>query len=513
MPQSTRLITRTGFCLVVLLSATCLLCHFDLDRVIARQANYAAHIKWEGSPKIARYRLQLSKDETFSDIVFDKLVQGREYTVTELPAGRYFWRVAPAAGETGAYSKPLPVMVESKGPNYSSNVKPTIMTPPPDIGWRTATGAIARPIAAKLRAGSNMDVVGVNAYGMVYAVDGAKGTALWSARFRPSAKKGEPVNSDSLVTFAPLLVETTTGSTNVVAAFDGGVRALEGASGRELWRASLASDAITGVVVPGERAGQGTVVVFDESKALSFLKSDTGQLISETKLAGVPAGPPVPFKVKNENGILLGLIDGTIDARNMAGVSTLAVRLDAALTTAPFVVRSEGKQLVMIGTESGLVALDAADLTPLWRVATEGDAPQGMLAAGDVDADGREDVVMITRRGRLVAVNVANGKIKWYAEGARDALQAAFADLDGDGAMDVLVAVGSAYAAGYSGKDGSLVWMAEEPATKGASDAATPAPRGLLAASMGSDLPPMLVGTDPGRTGLRAVGLPPKSVR
>jgi outer membrane protein assembly factor BamB len=481
--------------------------------VFARQANFAAHIKWEGSAKIARYRLQLSRDDTFSDIVFDKVVQGHEYTVTELPAGNYFWRVAPAVGETGAYSKPLPVTVESRGPNFSSNVQPTVLTPPADVGWRTATGAIARPMAAKLRAGPNMDVVGVNAYGMVYAVDGANGTALWSARFRPSAKKGEPVNSDSLVTFAPLLIETANGLVNVVAAFDGGIRSLDGATGRELWRASLASDALTGVVLAGERAGQSTVVVFDDSKTLSFLKSDTGQLLSETKLAGVPAGPPVAFKAKNETGVLLGLTDGTLDARNMAGISMLAVRLDAALTTAPFVVRSQGKQLVMIGTESGLVALDAADLTPLWRVATEGDAPQGMLAAGDVDADGRDDVMMITRRGRLVAVNVANGKIKWYAEGVKDALQAAFADLNGDGAMDVLVAVGSAQAAGYSGRDGALIWKADEPPSKNAGDAAAQPPRGLLAASLSSDLPPLLVGTDPGRTGLRAVGLPPKSVR
>src|SRR4051812_13035038 len=53
-----------------------------------------ARIAWAGTPKIARYRLQLARDEAFSDLVFDKVVVGREYTVTELAPGGYFWRVA-----------------------------------------------------------------------------------------------------------------------------------------------------------------------------------------------------------------------------------------------------------------------------------------------------------------------------------------------------------------------------------------------------------------------------------
>ncbi len=520
MPQTTRSIIRLALFLC-LLSAIFMLLLPASARIFAQRAqspppqtNAAAHIKWEGTPKISRYRLQLSRDEKFTDIVFDKLVQGREYTVMELAPGKYFWRVAPAVGETGAYSKPLPVTVEIRGANFSSNtMQPTYMTPPPDIGWRTATGMIEQPIAARLRAGSNLDVVGVNGYGMVYAVGGENGVALWSARYRPNAKKGEPVNSDSFVTFTPLLIDGKNGAMNVVAAYDSGVRALEGATGRELWRAALAGEALSGVVLNPEKEGAVSIAVFDDTGTLSFLKADSGQIVSQTKLEGAIVRQPIAVRLKNESAVLIATNNGMLDVRNAGGVSLFAIRLDAALTTSPLIVRGQGKQLVMIGTESGLVALDATDLTPLWRVATEGDAPQGMLAAADIDADGADDVVMITRRGRTVAVNLANGKIKWYAEGATDASRAAFADVNGDGALDVLVAGGTAFALGFSGKDGALIWKADEAAASGAASSEAKPARALLAATLSNGSAPLLVGVDTGRTGLRAVGLPPKAAK
>lgn len=522
MPQTTRSKTRfkvssfllPATLLLLLLSSASLFAPVGNVSAAPQQSNASAHIKWEGTPKISRYRLQLSRDEAFNDIVFDKLVEGRDYTVMELAPGRYFWRVAPAAGETGAYTKPLPVTVELRGSNFSTNIsQPTYMTPPPDVGWRTATGMIEMPLLAKLRAGSNLDVVGVNNYGMVYAIGGDNGVALWSARYRPNAKKGEPVNSDGTVTFTPLLVDAKDGVMNVVVAFDSGVRALEGATGRELWRGPLAGDAMSGAVLNADKDGAITLAVFDDTRTLSFLKADSGQVLSQTKLEGLVIGRPIPVRLKNESAVLVALNNGMLDVRNAAGASLFAIKLDAALTTPPLIVRGQGKQLVMIGTESGLVALDAADLTPLWRVATEGDAPQGILASADVDADGAEDVVMITRRGRTVAVNLSNGRIKWYAEGATDAARAAFADVNGDGATDVLVAGGTAFALGFSGKDGALIWKADEAAAGGAGAGDNKPARALLAANVTSGSAPLLVGVDTGRTGLRAVGLPQKSVR
>ncbi|HEY0544566.1 MAG TPA: PQQ-binding-like beta-propeller repeat protein [Pyrinomonadaceae bacterium] len=467
-----------------------------------------ARLAWTGTPKIARYRLQLARDEAFTDIVFDKLVVGREYTVTELAPGGYFWRVAPAASETGAYTKPLPVTINAQGLSSATNIPPPpLLAPPDNIGWRTATGSVEHPQAAHLRAGAAQDLVCVNAYGMVYAVGGDNGVALWSARYRPGAKKGEPTNSDGgTPPFAPLLMPGKDEVEDVLIAFDGGVRALAGASGKELWRAALPGEAMSGAVIKAE-SGAITLVVFDSSPSLSFLKGDTGQVISQTKLDGSVVGSPVLLNLKNEHAVLLALNNGKLDVRNPAGDSTLSIKLDAALTTAPLIVRAPRGQLVMIGTESGLVALNAADLEPLWRVATEGDAPQGMLAATDLDGDGADEVLMITRRGRVVAVNTANGKIRWYTEGASDAAGAAFADVNGDGTPDVLVAGGKDFALGFSGKDGALIWKAEETNARAIALDTTARPRALLAAQLGGPTS-LLVGADPARTGLRAVGLP-----
>ena len=66
-------------------------------------------VRWTGRAGVTRYRLQVARDREFSDIVFDRAVVGLEAQV-ELPQGDiFFWRVAPAAQETGEFSTPEPV--------------------------------------------------------------------------------------------------------------------------------------------------------------------------------------------------------------------------------------------------------------------------------------------------------------------------------------------------------------------------------------------------------------------
>jgi hypothetical protein len=79
--------------------------------------------------------------------------------------------------------------------------------------------------------------------------------------------------------------------------------------------------------------------------------------------------------------------------------------------------------------------------------------------------------------------------------------------------LDVLVAAGQDFARGYSGRDGSLLWKAEEEA-KGAAPANEPAQmRALVTGTFGDGSNAMAVGTDTAGTGLRAVGLPKDSVK
>src|SRR5438067_38192 len=85
-----------------------------------------------------------------------------------------------------------------------------------------------QPQPAPLRAANSTDVVAVNTEGTVFALDGTNGSALWTARYRPNARRGEEAVQPSAL-FTPVIMHATEDApANVLVAYDGGVRALEG---------------------------------------------------------------------------------------------------------------------------------------------------------------------------------------------------------------------------------------------------------------------------------------------
>jgi hypothetical protein len=72
-----------------------------------------SRISWPKQAGVSRYRLQLSSDESFNDIIFDDSVSGNEYGATELAPGRYFWRVAAAQDKTGQFTMAAAFEVKS----------------------------------------------------------------------------------------------------------------------------------------------------------------------------------------------------------------------------------------------------------------------------------------------------------------------------------------------------------------------------------------------------------------
>jgi outer membrane protein assembly factor BamB len=472
------------------------------------------HLRWPGQQGVLRYRLQLARDEKFNDIVFDRAVFGTEYVVTELAPGRYFWRIAPAVKETGTFAAPRMVEITDDTKATPGGDVTAALLPVSNAGWRTTTGAVAQPLVAHLRSATSSDVVGVNADGMAYGLDGTNGVALWAARYRPNAKRGEPTGNGGQPTFTPILIDGRGGLNNVIVAFEGGVRALEGATGRELWRAALKNRAVNGALAVPEAGGAKVLLVAsDGSPSLTLINPDNGQVISETTLEGNVVAAPTSFPMGQGNAVVLALEGGMLDVRSSTGERVRFVKMDTNITTPPLVVAAPRGVLVLVGTESGLISLNAEDLKPIGRIATEGDAPAGTLVAADLDNDGAPEVLMLTRRGRLVAVGTTDGKIKWYTSGATDAGSAAFADLNSDGVLDVLVAAGQDFARGYSGRDGALLWKAEDAAASGATSGSTNQARALVTGKFGDGTSAFVVGTDSARTGLRAVGLPKDSVK
>jgi outer membrane protein assembly factor BamB len=475
---------------------------------VARQVDSSVRIRWRGQPGVERYRLQVARDEGFNDIIHDQAVTGREVLVT-LPSGQYFWRVAPAVGETGTYTTPQAVELSATSTTTEERV---VVSPSGGGGWRTATGEMPYVVPARLRAGTGLDLVGVTTAGTTFGIDGTNGVALWTARYNASARRGDAA-PPKVSMFAPLVMAGADGRSNVVVAFDGGVRALRGETGREMWRAAVPGTVTAGAVGPGDGREEIHLLTSDPS-ALVVLRGDTGAVVSNTSLPARTVGAPAPISGAGGSGVLIGYEDGTVELRRAGGEPLRSEKLGATLTTGPIAIPTTRDLIVAVGTEKGLSALRASDLKHLGRIETGGDTPAGRLVVADIDGDRNAEVLMTTRGGRVALIGTSDGRIRWVAEGAKGADSAALADLNGDGVLDVITAAEGLFANGFSGTDGALIWRVEEMTggSRAAQSTSTSAPRTMAVALTNMDSV-FLVGGDPVGTGLRAVELPKGALR
>src|SRR5438128_387412 len=170
MPQKQLPILRSALLTFLLILAPASLSLAQRGRTApAAQSKTSLHLRWPAQPGVLRYRLQLAHDEEFNDIVFDRAVFGTEYLVTDLSPGKYYWRFAPAAQETGTYSKPRLVEITGRSGTDTAEYSvppvvrpaptPSLATPLTDTGWRTTTGPVALPLMAHLRSASHFDIV------------------------------------------------------------------------------------------------------------------------------------------------------------------------------------------------------------------------------------------------------------------------------------------------------------------------------------------------------------------
>jgi outer membrane protein assembly factor BamB len=359
-------------------------------------------------------------------------------------------------------------------------------------------------VPASLRAGGVMDFVGVSPDGRVFAVDGASGISLWTVRFNPSATNAA-TNEVKHVSFSPLIVTSSQGASVVVATV-GGVRALRGETGRELWRASLSGLASSGVVTDFNGDGSAEVVVVTKDPERFYvLDGGTGRVLADQKLEGETVGAPYPLEAAGKRGVLVSFKKGRVEFRGADGAVVGEAKVeDGDVTTAPLVVARGQMTFMVVGTDNGLWAFSLPDLKVLGVIKADDDSIRGVLSAVDVDGDGAPEVVMVTKRGRVALVNTTDGNVRWSMDGVPSAESAAFADVNGDGVLDVIVPGGDAFALGFSGRDGSLVMKVEDG--RAVTQKAGADTRPLVAAqSMGNT---MLVGGDTARMGIRALELP-----
>ena len=68
---------------------------------------FPTSINWPRQQGVNWYRLQIGGDETFRDIYLDRRVVGDSFRVRDLEPGYYYWRIATADDQVGAFSRPL----------------------------------------------------------------------------------------------------------------------------------------------------------------------------------------------------------------------------------------------------------------------------------------------------------------------------------------------------------------------------------------------------------------------
>jgi outer membrane protein assembly factor BamB len=288
-------------------------------------------------------------------------------------------------------------------------------------------------------------------------------------------------------------------------AFDAGVRALDGPTGREVWNTKIAGRPSTGTVIGSE-----IFLVAEKADKLLVLDSVTGQLKSQMTLKDEAVGPPVLLVSAQGRQLLIPLKAGMMELRSLDGEYLRSVRTGAEVTTQPVVVTTSRGDVLLLGLKNGLAAFDASTVEPLGRIAIEADDyPVGNLSVVDLNGDKLVDVVMTTNGGRVIAVDVADGKIRWSTEVGQVSTPA-FADLDADARLDLIVPGKTNFAIGLSGISGSVIWESGEDASFAKM---TNVETRSLAVATVTDGRLIVVGTDRSAAGLRAFEVPKSSAK
>jgi outer membrane protein assembly factor BamB len=457
-------------------------------------------VRWTSVPGVKTYRLQIANDEQFQDVLSDRLVDGSEYVVEDLTPGRYYWRIAPLDGsDTVQFLKPTAFEIKisllaAPTPLSFDKTRTRLALP----GWSVATGDIVRLMSVQLRSGSSPDFIGVTAEGNVYALDGSRGITLWLARFN-SASAGQDRVRTHYNQFVPLVIRS--GSTGkLVTTFDRGLRALDGSTGRELWNTQIAGVPSAASVIRNE-----IYVVAEKSDKILILDSSTGQLRRQIELKDEAVGPPILIEAGNQQTLLTPLKGALIELRGLDGSYQRSFRMGAELTTQPIVVPTTRGPVLLMGLKNGLIALDAVTLDGLGRVAIEGnDYPIGSLVAQDLNGDKLPEVIMTTNAGRVISVDVADGKIRWSTNVGAVSVPA-FADLDADAQLDIVLPGKDNFAVGLSGLTGAVIWKSDDSMATNTSGANA---RSVAVAKI-NDGRLMVVGNDRAVAGLRACEVQP----
>jgi outer membrane protein assembly factor BamB len=276
------------------------------------------------------------------------------------------------------------------------------------------------------------------------------------------------------------IVVVTPGPLAAVRVFDG--------DGHEVWKQSLEAVSMALKLIVGDPNADGAVelVATTEGQAQVYLLTASGHLLAEYHLSALPADRvettgALAYADLNGDGwgeIIVGADTGV----QVFGTSDRVVWQELwqsprlGFVTALFFsdLDGNGRGEVIAGEEDGGVDVLADKGRILWNAETkiwgEGiwrKSSVGIadvvwaLSAGDVDADGRGEVVVGTQLGQIHLV--ADGQLSWTVPSEKAPVNSlAVRDLDGDGQAEIVVGSGqgSGLVALLDGQ-GDLIWRKE----------------------------------------------------
>jgi outer membrane protein assembly factor BamB/uncharacterized protein YycO len=122
-------------------------------------------------------------------------------------------------------------------------------------------------------------------------------------------------------------------------------------------------------------------------------------------------------------------------------------------------VDSDGKLEVIIGShDKNIYALNGEDGSKRWSYTTGG-AVFSSPALGDIDGDGKLEVVVGSRDHKIYALNGEDGTKCWsYTTGDEIFSSPALGDVDGDGKLEIIIGSGDFKIYALNGEDGSKLW-------------------------------------------------------
>ena len=123
-------------------------------------------------------------------------------------------------------------------------------------------------------------------------------------------------------------------------------------------------------------------------------------------------------------------------------------------------VDGDGKLEVVIGSDDNKIyALNGEDGSLLWSYAT-GREVESSPALGDIDGDGKLEVVVGSNDSTVYALNGEDGSLLWpYTTGDWVESSPALGDIDGDGKLEVVVGSDDSSVYALNGEDGSVLWL------------------------------------------------------